>query len=320
LRRGGIVSQREVQRRLVIETCAQLGVDACARAMERRSIQRKHAAIVRVLFLHGTPAIHRDRFERQLDWLCTQFNVIDFSTFKAVLDGSVELNADRPAALLTFDDGFLNNFTIGAPLLETRGLRGLFFVVPAFSACASDAEARQFYRRRVRDIPGPYFERAMTPAHIRELADRGHTIGNHTYSHALLSETADAEYRREIVDSAAIVTSWTGRTVEAFAWPLVWHGITARAHRLITTHHRYCFTPCHGRVDPRIDSPRLIWRTNIEPHYDAAEIGFQCSALADAAAVLRRRRLARLLAPAPAAGDAPPRDTDETLAAPQHCH
>jgi hypothetical protein len=248
--------------------------------------------------------------------------MIDFATFRGLFDGSVALKSDRPAAMLTFDDGFLSNYTVAAPLLEEEGIRGVFFVIPAFSQCRSDEEARRFYRQRVRDVRPPFFERPMAPQQICDLVDRGHTIGNHTFSHSRLSETPDADYHHEIVDSAAILQSWCGQPVEVFAWPLVWDGITPIAHRLICAHHRFCFTPCHGRVDPHIDSPHLLWRTNIEPHYDGSEFSFQCSALADGAAVLRRRHLERLLAPR--AVQTAAIDTHETIDArarcDQHCH
>jgi hypothetical protein len=318
-----VVSFRELRRTLVIAAAARVGLDERARAWERRGMQRRHARFVRVLFLHGTPAIHKDSFRRQLDWLCDRFTVIDFATFKALFDGGVAPALDRPAAMLTFDDGILSNYTVAAPLLEEAGIRSVFFVIPAFSQCRSDAEARRFYRQRVRDVQPPFFERPMSPQQIRDLVDRGHTIGNHTFSHARLSETVDADYHHEIVDSAAILESWCGCPVEAFAWPLIWDGITPTAHQLICAHHHFCFTPCHGRVDPRIDSPRLLWRTNIEPHSAGSEFRFQCSALADGAAFLRRRHLRRLLSASPATHTAAI-DTDETIDArarcDQHCH
>lgn len=288
-------SLRRLGRRLAIDAVTAIGMDTLARARERDEAGRGRSPIVRVLFLHESPQAHAAVLRRHLSWLRDHFNVIDFETFKRLLGGSPVPDDDRASVLLTFDDGLASNYDVAAPLLEAAGMRGVFFVVPGFSMLAGD-EGRRFYLERIRNRrPGLT---AMTPQQIRELAARGHTIGNHTFSHARLSETPAAQYEREIVKSAEIIESWIGRPVEAFSWPLVWDAITLDAHRMACRRHPYCFTPCSGRVNVRTDSSALIWRTSVEAAYDDAELRFKCSTLADAVSTRRRRRLeARLLGP-----------------------
>lgn len=68
-------------------------------------------------------------FEAQLDWLQARYDVIDGSTFeRAVLDG---VAFDRPTALLTFDDGFIDHYEHVFPMLHARRLGGMFFVAGA---------------------------------------------------------------------------------------------------------------------------------------------------------------------------------------------
>jgi peptidoglycan/xylan/chitin deacetylase (PgdA/CDA1 family) len=184
---------------------------------------------------------------------------------------------------------------VAAPILDEAGVRAIFFVVPGFSSLPRE-DSRHFYRERMRKPHGT--ASAMTPSQIRDLAARGHTIGNHTLSHAWLRETARSEYEREIVESAAIIESWTGRPVDAFAWPFTWNAITPEAYRVAAARHRYCFAPCAGRVQPG-DARGIIWRTNIEASSSPEEIRFQCSALADRAAASRRRDLVDALIPSP---------------------
>ncbi len=65
-------------------------------------------------------------FEAQLDWLQARYDVIDGPTFeRAVLAG---VGFDRPTALLTFDDGFVDHYEHVFPLLHSRGLGGIFFL------------------------------------------------------------------------------------------------------------------------------------------------------------------------------------------------
>lgn len=283
---------RRVGRRAGIDTSIALDLDEFTRLRERYEADLQGKRIVRVLFLHETPAAESDRFREQLAFLRDRFNVIDFDTFKRLFDGSESLADNRPAAMLTFDDGMASNYEVAAPLLEEAGMRGLFFVVPRFSLC-DERTSRDFYVRRIRSRrPGLP---AMTPEQIRDLADRGHTIGNHTLTHAYLSETPESDWESEILDSADIIESWIGRPVEAFSWPFRWDAITPAAHRLAVMRHPYCFSPCSGRVDLQTDSPALIWRTSVETAYDLAEFRFKCSRLADHVSAGRRRRLTAML-------------------------
>ena len=66
-------------------------------------------------------------FTAQLDWLQSRFDVLDPRAFEqAVLNGA---RFDRPTALLTFDDGFIDHYEHVFPALHSRGLGGIFFVV-----------------------------------------------------------------------------------------------------------------------------------------------------------------------------------------------
>jgi peptidoglycan/xylan/chitin deacetylase (PgdA/CDA1 family) len=65
-------------------------------------------------------------FAAQLDWLQARFDIIDGATFeRAVLTATP---FDRPTALLTFDDGFVDHYENVFPILRARGLGGIFFV------------------------------------------------------------------------------------------------------------------------------------------------------------------------------------------------
>lgn len=66
-------------------------------------------------------------FTAQLDWLQSRFDVVDGAAFeRAVLAGA---GFDRPSALLTFDDGFVDHYEHVFPVLRSRGLGGIFFLV-----------------------------------------------------------------------------------------------------------------------------------------------------------------------------------------------
>jgi peptidoglycan/xylan/chitin deacetylase (PgdA/CDA1 family) len=74
----------------------------------------------------GIKALSVAGFAAQLDWLQARFDVIDGAAFeRAVLAGSP---LQGPTALLTFDDGFVDHYEHVFPLLQARGLGGIFFL------------------------------------------------------------------------------------------------------------------------------------------------------------------------------------------------
>ena len=135
----------------------------------------------------------------------------------------------------------------------------------------------------------------MTPHQIADLVARGHSVGNHTLSHTNLRELSHDDLEREIGESARKISSWTGKPVDAFAWPFSWDAVNPHAWEVIRQHHRYCFAPCPGVVDSRVDVPTLIWRREVEVRYSSEELRFQYSGLVDLVWATRRWRLRRLL-------------------------
>ena len=71
-------------------------------------------------------ALSPSAFAAQLDWLQMRFDVIDGSTFERAVRSGAGFN--RPTALLTFDDGFVDHYEYVFPVLRSRGLGGIFFL------------------------------------------------------------------------------------------------------------------------------------------------------------------------------------------------
>jgi peptidoglycan/xylan/chitin deacetylase (PgdA/CDA1 family) len=65
-------------------------------------------------------------FDQQLDWLQRHYAVVEPATFEAAAAGRETL--PQNAALLTFDDGFVDHYRTVFPSLRRRGLSGVFFL------------------------------------------------------------------------------------------------------------------------------------------------------------------------------------------------
>lgn len=64
-------------------------------------------------------------FEEQLKFFRENFNVV---TMEEVLDSYNGSELPSDALLLTFDDGYIDNFTVALPLLKKYGMQGSFFI------------------------------------------------------------------------------------------------------------------------------------------------------------------------------------------------
>ena len=282
------VSLTRLAREALAFGLASVGIDAMARRRELRRMRARRTTFVRVAMFHATDANLADALRRQLLWLKQHFDLIDFTSFKRLHHEKPA--SMRPAVVLTFDDGYLSNYETAAPLLEELGTRGVFSIVPDFARVHADPTAAQaFFRNSIRG-PERWNWKPKSPQQVRDLADRGHTIANHTMSHAVLSQLPPDQYSREIKQSADELEQWTGRPVEPFAWPFGHAAITPAAHRMIRARHAFCFTPCLGSNDVAVDSPHLIWRTNLEPDDPPARYRYFYSGLEDRLWASRRRK------------------------------
>jgi peptidoglycan/xylan/chitin deacetylase (PgdA/CDA1 family) len=101
------------------------------------------------------------------------------------------------SVVLTFDDGYRDNYEAAYPLLKKHGFRATIFMVSGFV-----------------DRPG-----YLTWAQLREMAASGITIGGHTLSHPDLTRLKPVDVMREVAESKAILEHGIGRPVHFFAYP-----------------------------------------------------------------------------------------------------
>ena len=102
---------------------------------------------------------------------------------------------DEPVIYLTFDAGYENGCTAQIlDVLQAHQVPATFFLV------------------------GNYLE--QNPELVRRMADEGHTVGNHTWSHGDMSSIADpADFRSELERVEAAYEATTGREMEKYYRP-----------------------------------------------------------------------------------------------------
>lgn len=101
--------------------------------------------------------------------------------------------------LLTFDDGYKDNYTIAYPILKKYKFKATIFVITNFVDDANHLSQKQ----------------------IKEMISSGLIdIGAHTKTHPDLTTVPSKKVYQEIFGSKQILTKYTGKPVIAFAYPI----------------------------------------------------------------------------------------------------
>ena len=159
------------------------------------------------------------QFEQQMSFIRANYPV---ASIEDVIQGRAPRGSLRPVIAITFDDGYLDNFTNAAPILQRLHIPAAFFVCTRF---VGTTEPLPHDRRRLnKAVP------LMNWDHLRELSARGFTIGSHTASHIDCALRTQAEVRGELEESRDTLRKELGIEKLLFAYPYGGkHNITPEA-------------------------------------------------------------------------------------------
>jgi peptidoglycan/xylan/chitin deacetylase (PgdA/CDA1 family) len=190
----------------------------------------------------------RDRFRDHLAW----FARLRYRTL-SLPDVATYLAQGKPlpprSFIITFDDGYEDNYTVALPLLQAYGFTATVFVVSGGVGKTSAWD----------ETPAPL----MTWEQIREMHRAGITIGSHSVSHPHLPQLSIEAARREIRESRDELEQALGAAVRTFCYPYgdwlptMCEAVQLAGYDLATDdvgrseHRRFALS----RVDPRFWPP-----------------------------------------------------------------
>ena len=248
-----------------------------------------HNVIPDAAALVGDRALHLPRaaFARQLDFLQRWFDVIPL----AALAGP-GASAERPCAVITFDDAYRGAVSIGLAELKSRALPATVFVAPGllndhtfwWDALASgaygldpelrgralgelrgeDAAVRAWAAGRALPLSAmPESWRSATEPELRAASYPGLTLGSHTWSHPNLARLDGEQLGRELQHSRQwLEQHFAGAFVPWLTYP---YGLSSASvlEAAVAAGYVGAFRidggwarPRHGRFDlPRLNVP-----------------------------------------------------------------
>lgn len=137
-------------------------------------------------------------FREQMGYLAENgYNTIDFYDLMMALSGSQPLPPNP--VILTFDDGYVDNYEYAFPILEEFGLKGTFFIITEYV-----------------DFGNPHH---MSWPMIEEMAAAGHRIESHTKTHPNLSALDWDGQLYQLLGSQQTLAAHLGYTPRFLCYP-----------------------------------------------------------------------------------------------------
>ncbi|MBE6073388.1 MAG: polysaccharide deacetylase family protein [Selenomonas ruminantium] len=171
-------------------------------------------------------AVRPDDFEAQMKYLSDNgYHTISPDELYDSLAGTGEL-PENPV-LITFDDGYEDNYTNAYPILKKYGFKATIFVITSFLGKDKNY---------------------MTWDQARELDANGISIESHTVDHKSMTDLTDEQLRMELVESKKKAEKELGHPVEYMAYPTGTYNLHI-AEMVKEAGYKAAFTIKYGNVD-----------------------------------------------------------------------
>ncbi|MEK7744558.1 MAG: polysaccharide deacetylase family protein, partial [Elusimicrobiota bacterium] len=177
-----------------------------------------------LMYHHVAPdrEVTPEGFEGQLAWLKKKdFHTLSCAELLAYLNG--EAHAPVRPAVITFDDGYADNWVYAFPLLKKYGMKAVIFTPTGkihntgkLRPTSQEGGAIRDTRKAEREPEG-----FLTWEEIRAMCASGLVeIGSHTHTHKDFDSKAGySDIRDELKRSKSEIVSHTGSWSGALAWP-----------------------------------------------------------------------------------------------------
>ena len=154
--------------------------------------------------------VSKDSFSKQMDFIKKNHNVISMDDFVKYLDGKARL--PDYSLLITFDDGYKDNYSIAYNILRQHEVPATIFIVTDFAdsrRCPSWENERPVGQKLM-----------LSWEEIIEMSKDSISFGAHTKTHPVYNkQQLEQEYYEEIPESKQIIENNIKKEISTFAYP-----------------------------------------------------------------------------------------------------
>jgi peptidoglycan/xylan/chitin deacetylase (PgdA/CDA1 family)/glycosyltransferase involved in cell wall biosynthesis len=133
------------------------------------------------------------------------YSPITFEQYQLFLNSEFVL--PKNPVILTFDDGYEDNYTFAFPLLKKYGFSAVIFLV------AETKRRTNFWDTDEPQVP------LVNNEQIREMSGAGIEFGSHTVTHPNLTHCSPDQMKKELYESKKILEQLTGKAIISLAYP-----------------------------------------------------------------------------------------------------
>jgi len=213
-------------------------------------------------------AVTPEQFRDQMSLLAREgFTSLTLEEFYEAARSDREL--PRRSALITFDDGFADNYLIAWPIAREFGIKlNLFLCTSLIAGEQVEAFNRPSAADRANRKEFPHLWQPLTWAQVREMSTAEVGVGFHSHTHRNLGKLSAAEITDDAAKGLALFAEELGDPPECFAFPYGHYGsysveaISALKERGL----EMFFTTELGRTPPHSANP--ISRIVVHPEDD----------------------------------------------------
>lgn len=204
-------------------------------------------------------------FEAYCDFFIRHFEVIPLGDLVARLESGQDVGG---TLAITFDDGYLDNREVAAPILRALGLPATFFITTGFVG----TEKVAFWDEHLPEPPG-----WMSWTQVGELREQGFEIGAHSVTHPDFSGLSREEALVELGESKAALEDLLGEPVDLFAYPFGGPEHFTDDNRGFVREAGFrCSPSCFGGLNGPDSDPFRLMRVPINAWYSSPRhFGFQ---------------------------------------------
>ncbi len=156
--------------------------------------------------IHGT-YVTAKQFEEHLQILKNEdYEALTFEE----LELGKRFSDGKKKVIITFDDGYVDNYKYAFPVLKKYGYKAVIYLVSHLDYNKWDVENNENPEKRFH---------LMDEEQLKEMLDYGIEFGGHTKTHPRLSKLSIAEAKEEIFESKKVLEEKLRVKLKSFAYP-----------------------------------------------------------------------------------------------------